>query len=191
MEILIDNFAEKLEFMIESIRTADFIAVDTEFSGLAIGYDDQKHGFDQSEDRYQKLKHNCMRMNAFQIGVCCFKWDARRSTYSSRPFNAYVWPQSDILGDQTSQFKSSNIRFLMKHNFDFNKLFSMGINYQRLSNADLVREKIAQRAQDPSGIHSVKSSEGARYNVYRAYQSIGLSSQAKLKEIIRAVANFA
>ena len=79
----------------------------------------------------------------------------------------------------------------MKHNFDFNKLFSMGINYQRLSNADLVREKIAQRAQDPSGIHSVKSSEGARYNVYRAYQSIGLSSQAKLKEIIRAVANFA
>ena len=40
MEILIDNFAEKLEFMIESIRTADFIAVDTEFSGLAIGYDD-------------------------------------------------------------------------------------------------------------------------------------------------------
>ena len=65
MEILIDNFAEKLEFMIESIRTADFIAVDTEFSGLAIGYDDQKHGFDQSEDRYQKLKHNCMRMNAF------------------------------------------------------------------------------------------------------------------------------
>ena len=52
MEILIGNFAEKLNFMVQSVRTADFIAVDTEFSGLQVGYDDQKHGFDQSEERY-------------------------------------------------------------------------------------------------------------------------------------------
>ena len=47
------------------------------------------------------------------------------------------------------QFKASNIRFLMKHNFDFNKLFTLGVNYQRLSDQQIVREKIAQRAQDP------------------------------------------
>ena len=99
MEILIDNFAVKLDFMLESVRTADFIAIDTEFSGLSVGFDDKTHGFDQAEDRYQKLKHNCSRMNAFQIGVCCFKWDTKRSTYTSRPFNVFVWPHSDILGD--------------------------------------------------------------------------------------------
>ena len=54
----------------------------------------------------------------------------------------YVWPHSEILGDQVMQVKSSNIRFLMKHNFDFNKLFNLGVNYQRLSNSELVREKI-------------------------------------------------
>ena len=129
MEIRVDNFAEKLNFMIESVLSADFITVDTEFSGLSVGFEDKANGFDQAEDRYQKLKHNCTRMNAFQIGVCCFKWDPRRTTYASRPFNAYVWPHSEILGDQTMQFKASNIRFLMKHNFDFNKLFTLGVNY--------------------------------------------------------------
>ena len=40
MDICVENFAEKLPFMIESVKTADFITVDTEFSGLRVGYDD-------------------------------------------------------------------------------------------------------------------------------------------------------
>ncbi len=38
--------------MLESVRSADFITLDTEFSGLNVGYDDQTHQFDQVEDRY-------------------------------------------------------------------------------------------------------------------------------------------
>ena len=68
-------------------------------------------------------------MNAFQIGICCFKWDPETSTYISRPFNVYVWPHSQILGDKLMQFKCSNIRFLTNHNFDFNKLYKSGVNY--------------------------------------------------------------
>lgn len=68
-------------------------------------------------------------MNAFQVGIATFKWDPEQRKYMSRPFNAYVFPHSEILGNQTLQFKASNLRFLMKHNFDFNKLFKMGINY--------------------------------------------------------------
>lgn len=125
------------------------------------------------------------------MGVCCFKWDARRATYSSRPFNVYVWPHSEILGDSTMQFKTSNIRFLMKHNFDFNKLFNLGVNYQRLSDQQAVRDKIAQKTQDPTAVISIASNEGARYNERRSYQSIGSASQQLLKQYIRAVANFA
>ena len=125
------------------------------------------------------------------MGVCTFKWDARRQTYTSRPFNVYTWPHSEILGDSTMQFKTSNIRFLMKHNFDFNKLFNLGVNYQRLCNQDLIREKIAQRAADPTAVISTTTSEGVRYNERRAYQSIGSTSKAQLKDYTRAVANFA
>ena len=52
MEIVVENHAEKLNFMMESVLSADFIAVDTEFSGLRVGYEDEQHTFDQSEDRY-------------------------------------------------------------------------------------------------------------------------------------------
>lgn len=190
MEILVDNFAAKLNFMVESVLSADFIAIDSEFSGLNVGYDDQANGFDQSADRYQKLKHNCQRMNAFQFGVCCFKWDAKRASYSSRPFNVYVWPHSEVLGDQCMQFKASNIRFLMKHNFDFNKLFTLGVNYQRLADQQLIREKIAQRT-DLAAIAPLTSSEGVRYNAHRAYTAIGTTSRELLEKYMRAVANFA
>ena len=46
MDIVISNFKEYLPLMIDSIETADFIAMDTEFSGLSVGYEDQVHGFD-------------------------------------------------------------------------------------------------------------------------------------------------
>ena len=46
MEILVDNFAERLNFMVDSVLSADFIAVDTEFSGLHVGFEGKAHGFD-------------------------------------------------------------------------------------------------------------------------------------------------
>jgi hypothetical protein len=46
MDILSSNFLDKFDQMVESIHSADFIALDTEFSGLAVGYDDQSHSFD-------------------------------------------------------------------------------------------------------------------------------------------------
>ena len=40
MDILVSNFSERLQFMIDSVMTPDFISVDTEFSGLCIGFED-------------------------------------------------------------------------------------------------------------------------------------------------------
>ena len=59
MDILLDNFNDKFDLIIDSVRTCDFMTLDTEFSGLNVGFEDQANGFDQAEDRYQKLKHNC------------------------------------------------------------------------------------------------------------------------------------
>ena len=46
MDIVNSNFRELLELMIRSIKTADFIALDTEFSGLSVGFEDQVNAFD-------------------------------------------------------------------------------------------------------------------------------------------------
>ena len=52
MDITADNFAARLPLMRASILTADFVALDTEFSGLTTDFSTEKHTFDTVEDRY-------------------------------------------------------------------------------------------------------------------------------------------
>lgn len=78
MDITALNFLESLPIVQESIRSADFLCLDTEFSGLSVGYEDNGHDFDTVESKYQKLRWNCERMNAFQIGFTTFKWDQKK-----------------------------------------------------------------------------------------------------------------
>ena len=66
----------------------------------------------------------------------------------------------------------------MQHNFDFNKLFKEGINYQRLSDSALVRQKIDLRPEYDivKSVTCTNTNQGIRYNSQRAYTSIGSTS---------------
>jgi len=46
MEITIENFESEYELIIESIDKADYISIDTEFSGLTAHPDDKGHEYD-------------------------------------------------------------------------------------------------------------------------------------------------
>ncbi len=52
MEILNYNFESKFDLICKSIHTADLIAIDTELSGLSVGFDDQVNDYDSVEERY-------------------------------------------------------------------------------------------------------------------------------------------
>lgn len=90
-----------------------------------MGYNDRQHDYDTTEDRYQKLKHNCSRMNTFQVGLAAYIWHEDR--YLCRPFNFYVFKNSTLYDSTVLQFQTSCLRFLRENHFDFNKLFSQGI----------------------------------------------------------------
>jgi diadenosine tetraphosphate (Ap4A) HIT family hydrolase len=79
-----------------------------------------------------------------------------------------------MTGTKTLQFKASNIRFLIKNNFDFNKLFTLGVNYQRLSDKETILKKSGDAQQFTS----------------RQYTKLGSTSQALLDSYIRKVHNF-
>ena len=92
-----DNFIEQLPVLLEIIRKADFIALDTEFSGLNVTDADHSHRYETLESAYQKYKHVCSTLHAFQFGLCAFNWDEVSNTYVMRPLNFYVWPSNQEL----------------------------------------------------------------------------------------------
>jgi poly(A)-specific ribonuclease len=96
MEITQDNFVENLKLIEDSIDQADFISIDLEFSGYTAGPDDKEHEYDSVEERYQKIRSVINKFVAFQIGICCFKFEDSTKKYIYRPFNFYVWPKSKI-----------------------------------------------------------------------------------------------
>jgi hypothetical protein len=177
MDITANNFHETLPLALSSVRTADFIAFDTEFSGLSVAYEDQGHDFDSAEAKYQKLKFNCERMFAFQFGITTYKWDSNLNKYVMRPFNFYTFPNSTILEKQGNlMFDASAVKFLISNNFDFTKLFREGISYARLSEKDLVKSRIDKKI---NGVH-----------LGRFYQHMGSRSQKDLDFYMSKVHSF-
>ena len=65
MDVFGDTFLESLPVLLKTIREADFMAYDTEFSGLNIGFEDRTHDFETLETGYQKHKQACTRLHAF------------------------------------------------------------------------------------------------------------------------------
>ncbi|TNV81953.1 hypothetical protein FGO68_gene6872 [Halteria grandinella] len=185
MDVTRENFAQLLPLIRESIAQAEFIGFDTEFSGLNVGFDDRQHDYDTTEDRYQKLKHNCTRMNTFQVGLACFHWDQGGERYLCRPFNFYVFKDSQVYESEVLQFQASCLKFLRENHFDFNKLFSSGITYQRLSQAAEVRTRCADylKSQQPQFASAISP-------FTRFYMHLGDASQQLLKEHLQAVEKF-
>ena len=146
MDITGVNFKESLALVLKSIRTADFIAYDTEFSGLFVGNEDRPHDYETLESRYQKLRHACRRMHAFQFGFCTFKWDSKANKYYMRPFNFYVWPSAQSMLDHSiHQFEPGAVQFLCSNKFDFNKLFRQGLGYCKISDKSTLLKRIATK----------------------------------------------
>jgi len=80
---------------------------------------------------------------------------------------------------------------LMKHKFDFNKLFSEGVNYQRLSDAQKVNEKIRVNIDFTQTISNDSGNLGNfKYFQQRSFTSIGSKSTRSLEDYIRKVQNF-
>lgn len=89
------------------------------------------------------------------------------------------------------QFKASNLRFLIKHQFDFNKLFAEGTTFQRLSDATKIAEKIRVNIDFGRTVRAdTKNLGDFNYSAQRSFTSIGRRSVHSLDDYIRKVQNF-
>lgn len=130
MDVTKENFIQLLPEISETIKNCDFIAIDTELSGLM--RERSSNRFDLPEDKFSKTFVSSRGYFIMQFGISCFSLTGHRH-YDNRTYNFYIFPQSNESGfgdiDRTFSLQAHAIQFLTKHNFDFNKLFKHGVSY--------------------------------------------------------------
>lgn len=108
------------------IATADFVALDFEFSGLFL--DVERGGGRQRSlaDYFKKCVESIPEFLPLQIGICCARQQGETWELRTHQFN--LWPQSRRLF--TSDFQS--LKFLRSHGFDFNDFLDNGYPVSRI-----------------------------------------------------------
>lgn len=133
MEVTNQNFIQLLPEISETIRECDFIAIDTELSGLM--RDRSLNRFDLPEERFAKAFESSRGYFILQFGLSCFT-RADALEYNNKTYNFYIFPQpheghGDV--DRTYSIQAHAIQFLISNGFDFNKLFKHGVSYLTFS----------------------------------------------------------
>lgn len=79
MEVTKENFDKVLPLIAEAIKECDFLAFDTELTGLA-SRNSRIMALDTVEERYQKIRASATSFQTIQWGLCAFKWDPQLQT---------------------------------------------------------------------------------------------------------------
>lgn len=134
MEIVSSNIEENLGFLYEAIESAEFISIDTEFTGLFNREEDEFDEADTLEERYGKLRLTCEEYFMCQLGICTYSYESESNSYIVHPFNLYTLPSSP---NHPMKIHPSSMRFLVDNGFDMNKLFKQGLCCTRLQESNL------------------------------------------------------
>lgn len=128
MDVTNKNFNQLLPEIIDTIKICDFIAIDTEMSGLE--RDRSNNLFDSPAERFTKSVESSRGYFIMQFGMSCFTL-CDDQHYTNMTYNFYIFPQANNYGDKNRTFsiQARPIQFLIEHGFDFNKLFKEGVSY--------------------------------------------------------------
>jgi poly(A)-specific ribonuclease len=126
-----ENFIEILPQVLEAIKTATFIAFDTELTGLQLTRAHRNSNLDDLVTRYGKLRESVSNFGLLQVGLACFKWSESRQKYRISAYSFYVFPSAANGIQQERKFtcQLGSLTFLSEFKFDFNKAFHQGIPF--------------------------------------------------------------
>eukprot|EP00117_Sycon_ciliatum_P050041 scpid59031/ scgid35382/ Poly(A)-specific ribonuclease PARN-like domain-containing protein 1 len=141
MDVTRANFRDLLPVIHQKIDECSFVAVDTEFTGLCGGPDQEYSLFDTPAKRYVKLRKSVQQFIVCQLGITTFTNDHWKNQYTATSFNFYLFPRSFDNIDERFSVQTSSFEFLCDHHFDFNKFAYDGIPYLSCEQEASIRQK--------------------------------------------------
>ncbi|XP_026329312.1 pre-piRNA 3'-exonuclease trimmer-like [Hyposmocoma kahamanoa] len=147
MEITRKNFAAQFDNITRDLKKSCFVGFDAEFTAILSGDCFKYRLFDTNEERYNQIKNDVGQMIMTQVGLTMFQYERDLDTYVAKGYTFHLGPQvfGDI--DQSFIFQASTLKFLCRHNFDFNKFTYEGLPYLNKEEEIRVRHLLKENSQ--------------------------------------------
>ncbi len=139
------NFTQILPSVLDSIKAADFVAFDTELTGLNLTRSHKNSQLDDLQTRYTKLRESVASFGMLQVGLACFAWNGKKQKFNISAFSFYVFPSAANGFQQDRKFSCQlgSLAFLTEHGFDFNKAFKEGIPFITTREEQIIKSNSA------------------------------------------------
>lgn len=124
MDVTSENFETLYPFIEEKIRSASFIAIDEEMTGITGNTSQRNRRDDNPDSRYAKMVSVASKFSVIQFGICTFH-EVENGRFVASPFNFYLFAKSGV--DIT--LSTDTMEFLRKNSMDFGKWMTKGLTF--------------------------------------------------------------